>query len=563
MLQRLTISNYALIDRVDLTFGPGLSIITGETGAGKSIMLGALSLLLGARSDTKAISDRSSKSVIEASFTCVDENVRLILESFDLDWLDGEVMLRREVSPSGRSRAFVNDTPVTLPVMAEVASRLVDIHSQHSTRLLSESNEQLRLIDAYGVDAALLADYRVCFKAYVALRGRIRAIRDEIARNRDNREYIEFQLEQLDKLNPRPGELAKVEREFDMLSDADEIKSRMGAAWAMLAGGEGSALDSIADARGSLDYVDFSLFGDNEEEVNDIMERLKVAAIEIKDISETLERYMGSVDSDPARLAKVSARMNQLYEANKRFKITEDDGLVKLREQLRRQLDGIGGADTGLDELEQEARRLARRLKEKGEELTRQRKESAEAFGRLLQETARPLGLKNLRFHVDMAQGKLTSDGQDVATFFCAFNKNQEPQPMAKVASGGEMARMMLCVKAIMANKMKLPTVIFDEVDTGVSGEIADRMGDMMRAMGADMQVLTITHLPQVASKGQTHYKVYKADNEEKTVTRVRRLSDNERVAELARMLAGKEIDTAALDNARSLLGINKKEING
>ncbi|MDE6669887.1 MAG: DNA repair protein RecN [Muribaculaceae bacterium] len=552
MLQRLIINNYALIDRLDLTFGSGLSIITGETGAGKSIMLGALSLLLGGRADTKAIADKSSKSIIEAVFADVDDSVRHIMEHNGLDWLDGEVTLRREITPAGRSRAFVNDTPVTLQVLAEVATMLVDIHSQHSNQLLVQSIHQQRLIDAFGVDREVIDNYRTAFRTYAGMRSRLKTLREETTRAVQARELLEFQLDQLDKLNPRPGELAKVEREFDMLSDADEIRERLGNAIGWLGGNEGSALNALSEARAALDYVDFAVFGEQVGE--ELMERLKVLAIEAKDISETLEHYMSNVEADPIRLAKVSARMNQLYEANKRFKIVEDDGLVRLRERLRSQFESIVNADSNIEELEAETRRMGRVLKEHAERLSEQRRASAVAFGALLGEMARPLGLKNLVFEAKVEQGRLTAEGQDTVTFYCAFNKNQELQPMSKVASGGEMARMMLCIKSIMASRMNLPTVIFDEIDTGVSGDIADRMGSMMGDMGKEMQVLTITHLPQVASKGANHYKVYKADNELKTVTCVRHLTQQERVKELARMLAGKEIDTAALRNARSLL---------
>lgn len=552
MLQRLIINNYALIDRLDLTFGRGLSIITGETGAGKSIMLGALSLLLGGRADTKAIAEKGNKSIIEAVFTGVDASVRQVMEHNSLDWLDGEVTLRREITPAGRSRAFVNDTPVTLQVLSEVATMLVDIHSQHSNQMLLQPLHQQRLVDAFGVEPEVIESYRATFRTYAGMRNRLKNLREETARMAQARELLEFQLEQLDKLNPRPGELAKVEREFDMLSDADEIRERLGAAIGWLSGNEGSVLNALTETRAALDYVDFAVFG--EEEGEQLMERLKVLAIETKDISETLEHRLSGVEADPMRLAKVGARMNQLYEANKRFKIVEEDGLVKLRERLRTQFNSIVNADSNIEQLEAETRRMGRVLKEHAGRLSEQRRISAEAFGALLGEMARPLGLKNLVFEAKVEQGRLTAEGQDTVTFYCAFNKNQELQPMSKVASGGEMARMMLCIKSIMASRMNLPTVIFDEIDTGVSGDIADRMGTMMDDMGKEMQVLTITHLPQVASKGGNHYKVYKADNELKTVTCVRHLNQQERVEELARMLAGKEIDTAALRNARSLL---------
>lgn len=552
MLESLIIKNYALIDDLNLKFTPGLTIVTGETGAGKSIMLDALSLLLGERAETKAISDKSRKSVIEATFSSPSPELSKLLTDNGIEWNSAELIARREISASGRSRAFVNDTPVTLPVLSSITSNLIDIHSQHSNMVLSQSSSHLSIIDSFAGDAELLGRYRREFSEYVALRSKIKRIKEQIAKNKENREFIVFQLEQLDKLKPRKGELRQVEQEFDMLSDSDQIREDLGYAYNCFESGDRSINALLAEATESILKVNLDIFGDKVEE--ELAERLENLRIELKDITETVYDYLERVDSDPGRLAKVTARMNQIYDAIKRFKVMDEDGLVALHAELRGKLDSIDNGDGDLEEMEKQARTLAKDLKTLALELTGIRQEASVRLSELITETARPLGLQNLRFSVALTQGKLTADGQDTADFICSFNKNHEMQSMGKVASGGELARLMLSLKSIMAKCMNLPTVIFDEVDTGVSGEIADKMGDMMRRMGREMQVLAITHLPQVASKGDIHFKVYKTDNETRTVSHVRMLDKEERIRELAAMLSGKTINDAALLNARTLL---------
>lgn len=552
MLESLIIKNYALIDDLNLRFKRGLSIVTGETGAGKSIMLDALSLLLGERADSKAISDKSRKSVIEAVFSNPDKTLRKFFDSNGLEWNPSELIVRREVSPSGRSRAFVNDTPVTLPVLSSITGNLVDIHSQHSNIVLSQSSSHLAIIDAFAGNSEKLSSYQADFSSYVALRSRIKKIKGQIEKNRENREFIAFQLEQLDKLKPKNGELRQVEQEFDMLSDSDQIREDLGSAYNCFESGDRSINALLAEATDSISRVNLSLFGEDVEE--ELMTRLENLRIELKDITETVYDYLDRVDSDPARLAKVTSRMNQIYEAIKRFKVVDEEGLVKLHAELRGKLDAIDNGDVDVETMEKEARRLAKVLKVKADELTDIRREAAERLSVLITETAMPLGLQNLQFRISLVQGKLTSDGQDTADFICSFNKNLEMQPMGKVASGGELARLMLSLKSIMARCMNMPTVIFDEVDTGVSGEIADKMGDMMKRMGKEMQVLAITHLPQVASKGDCHFKVYKTDNAIRTVSHVKELDYDGRIKELAAMLSGSKINDAALLNAKTLL---------
>ncbi len=557
MLASLIIKNYALIDDVNLHFLPGFTIITGETGAGKSIMLGALALLLGERAETKAISDKSRKSVIEATFSNPDPALKNIFDVNGLEWNEAELIARREILPSGRSRAFVNDTPVTLPTLSAITSNLVDIHSQHSNILMSQNSRHLSIIDSFAGNGELLSLYRNDFARYVALRGKIKRIRERIEKNRENRDFIVFQLEQLDRIRPKEGELKAIEQEFDMLSDADQIREDLGVAYSYLDGGENNLNSYLSGVIDSLQQVNLDLF--EEDGGTELMRRLDILRIELKDISETICGYLDKVDTDPARLAKVTARMNQLYDAIKRFKVTDEQELITLHNDLHQKLDAIDNGDVDIADLESEAKILGKELKAKAELLSEARKNYATIFATRLIETASPLGFPNLKFEVEFTTGKLTPDGQDSADFMCSFNKNHPMQPISKVASGGEIARLMLSIKSIMAKSMNLPTVIFDEVDTGVSGEIADKMGSMMRSMGREMQVLAITHLPQVAAKGNSHFKVYKIDNDERTVSHVRMLTPDERINELAGMLSGSNLNDAALLNARALLEENTK----
>ncbi len=555
MIERLSITNYALIDSLEINFEEGLSIVTGETGAGKSVMLGAIGLLQGERTDSKVLEGRNGKSVIEASFNNVTPGLKSVFERYDLDWNDARVIIRRELSASGRSRAFVNDTPVTLPVLTEIAGQLVDVHSQHSNRLLSMPSHQLWIVDSMGNTGKLLEEYRKNFRRFAELRSKIKKIKELLSAKRETREFIVYQLEQLDKLNPKKGELAEIERSFDLLSEADEMRSRLSESYGYLQGSEHSALSLIARAVEQLEAVNLPLIeGPLEYEEESVLHRLKEVYVELKDISETIEGYASSIESDPVKLSKVSGRLQDLYDAKKRFKVVDDDGLVTLREELRAQLNGIDGGDTDISELEKEGKELAAILRKQADELSEKREKAALKFAEELMKNARPLGLKNLKFEVRNSHAKLGIDGQDNLAFYCSFNKNQTPQPLDKVASGGEMSRLTLCIKAMIAGRMKLPTVIFDEIDTGVSGEIADKMGSMMASIAEDMQVIAITHLPQVAAKGHNHYLVFKTDLKDRTVSNVRQLKAEDRVRELARMLSGKEINPEAMANARTLL---------
>lgn len=553
MLEKLIIKNYALIDNLELDFNDGLTILTGETGAGKSIMLGALSLLLGARADTRVISDGGSKSIVEALFTGIDPALKEYFDRNDLEWNSGDVIIRREIAQNGRSRAFINDRPVTLGILSQLAEQLIDIHSQHANARINDPQVQLEIIDVIADNDSLRKDYLEEFAAYVNLRSRIHRLRDSIEKAKENSEFMRFQLEQLNKLNPKRGELEKIEARFELLSDADEIKERMSNAASLLGGYDDGAVDRLSEARSLVSSIDMKMF-ENDDEDPGIAERLEQAYIEVKDIYETLSDYASSIESDPLALSRASDRMNQYYEAVKRFRVKDAEELIDLRESLTEKLEAIDLGDPELPELEKEYKAKGKVLKERADILTASRHRAAEEFAAILNETARPLGLRNMGFQVGFQLGKLTPVGQDKVEFLCSFNKNQTPGPVAKIASGGEISRLMLSLKRILASRMNLPTIIFDEVDTGVSGEIADKMGNMMVEMSSDMQVMAITHLPQVAAKGKSHFKVYKSDGSEKTNTHVRELTIEERVKEIAAMMSGSNVSDAALDNARALL---------
>lgn len=557
MLKRLTIKNYALIREVEIEFGPGLTIITGSTGAGKSVMLGALHLLTGSRVDSRAIHPEGPKATVEASFT-PSERLRPIFEANELDWDDEEVIVRREISPSGRSRAFINDTPVNLKTLGEATANLIDIHSQNANTMLNDPRRQLEIIDAVADNIEVLARYRGQYHKFVAVRSRLRKLQERLSQDRENENYLRFQLSQLDNLKPRPGELAALEKETEVLNDAEDIRMLLGEATSGLDGGEGSVLSQLADIRHTLSRINFSLFENrNGDGTPGITQRLEQAYVELKDINASLEDMLDTVDADPERLLKAETRLMELYDALKRFNCRSEADLVALHKQLREREKGLSGTDGDLEELEKEMRDEAHTLKKIADELSETRAVAAEKFAAMLCRKARPLAMPHLKFSAMLTKGKLTVDGQDNVSFLCSFNKNQELMPVAGVASGGETSRLMLGIKAIIADHVHLPSVIFDEVDTGVSGDVADRMGRTMADMSRNIQVVAITHLPQIAAMGRDHYLVYKSDEADRTVSRVRRLAPEERVAELARMLSGSKVEDAAVLNARSLLEKN------
>ena len=565
MLRRLGIRNYALIEGVDVEFGPGMTVITGETGSGKSIMLGALSLLTGGRADSRVVA--GGKSRIEATFEDVDPEMRRLFEERGIEWVAyddadetgtrNEVTIPREIAAEGRSKIYINDTPVTLATLAAIGPKLVYIHSQHANAGLSDEAEQLHVVDVFSGTIPQLEDYRRDFRRFAALRRDIDRVKERNAKNRENEEFLRFQCGQLDALKPKKGELTEIEKRYEVLSDADEIKQRLASLAALFGSGDRGMLGDVAEARGIVDKIDFSLFGRDVED-QDIPARMEVMETEIRDIADAIDDMYSGLDTNPAALERLSSRMQAYYAAVKHFKVKEADELADLHIKLKQELGELTGDGGELPELERQAREMARVLKEKAGMLTRMRQEGARLLGDEIYAAARTLGLPNLKFEVRVSPAKLTSTGGDRVEFLCAFNRNATLQPVGDTASGGEMSRLMLSLKAVVARRMNMPTIVFDEVDTGVSGEIAEQMGLMMRRMGDDIQVMAITHLPQVAAQGVEHFKVYKRDEGERTVTHVEKLDHEARVSEIAAMISGSEVTEAARENARALLSASR-----
>ncbi|WP_290150176.1 DNA repair protein RecN [Muribaculum intestinale] len=550
MLRSLHISNYALIDIVDITFHNGLNIITGETGAGKSIMLGALSLILGERADLKAVRDSGRKSVIEATFELHDyKRLKEYCVANDIEWDDNVCILRREIAPAGRSRAFINDSPVTLDLISHVAMLLVDIHSQHNNRLLASPEFQLSIIDTLAGNEQLLADYSRRFVAYRRALKRLRDTKKLIEQNRQDEDFTRFQLEQLDAMNLEAGEQEQLEKDRDVLANITEIKSTLGGALDSLSNGTSNAIALLGDAMEYCEQLSQVL-----DDADSIVERLNTAHIELRDIADTLSDFNRDLNADPDELEAVEQRLNDIYSLQSKHHVSSVEALIELRENFRIKLSSLENSSYTIEELEKEARRAKAAAKEIAAELTRRRTEEARRFEKLLCDTASPLGMKNLRAQVEITTGDMSSTGMDTVEFKFAFNKNQPLMPVGSTASGGEISRLMLSVKSIIASRMQLPSIIFDEIDTGVSGDVANRMGLMMRDISRSIQVMAITHLPQVAALGNAHYKVYKIDDEDATHTHICQLDREQRIDEIAVMLSGSTVDAAARANALSLL---------
>ncbi|WP_300504806.1 DNA repair protein RecN [uncultured Duncaniella sp.] len=550
MLESLHISNYALIDLIDIRFHEGFNVITGETGAGKSIILGALSLLLGSRADTRVVTNPEAKSVIEAVFT-VDgyPSLKEFCLREDIEWDDERCILRREISPAGRSRAFVNDSPVPLVKLREVSMHLVDIHSQHQNQLLATPDFQLDVIDTLAGNAARLRNYRLRYNSLREAVKRLKVMRARVEKSREDEEFTRYQLEQLEELDLQPGEQPELERERDVLNNLSTIKAALAKAVGALDGDEGGALGMVDCAAEACEEIEEVL-----EASDNIGERLESVRIEISDIAATLSSIDENLGADPATLNAIEERLSAIYSLCHKHHVENADGLIELRDSLRAKLKALDNSDGMIEELEREARRAKALAKESALEISAARKQAAERFGKRLAEVAMPLGMKNLRCEIRVSPADMTATGMDVVEFMVAFNKNQPLMPVGTTASGGEISRLMLSIKSIIASSMQLPSIIFDEIDTGVSGDVANRMGVMMRDISRTIQVTTITHLPQVASKGAHQYRVYKEDDEHSTHTRISLLTDEERVRSIASMLGGSEIDEAAIAAARSLL---------
>jgi len=550
MLKSLHISNYALISELSIDFESGLSVITGETGAGKSIILGALSLILGQRADSKSIKTDAEKCVIEAEFDIsAYSHLNVFFEDNDLDNEGKYCIIRRELTNSGKSRAFINDTPVGLNVVRELSIRLIDIHSQHENLLLSNLGYQLEVVDAIAQNSNIVLTYKTTFLLWKNLQAELKQLQVTAEKQAADADYIQFQFEQLSEANLIETEQKELESELETLNHTEEIKSELLKAQQLLEE-EHSSIPLLKETISALSHIrNFMPDG------NKWYDRLQSSLIELKDISAEMHSFEERVEFNPSRLEWVESRLSELFSLQKKYKVTSVSELIKMRDDFGKQLKRINSFDEELDILKAKLAVVYDQLKNDAGRLTESRLKTGTPIETYLIEHLTKLGMPNIQFQVHvLSTVEFTENGNDEVQFLFSANKNRPVQPVSLIASGGEVSRLMLSIKSLVAHKADLPTIIFDEIDTGVSGEIANRMGDIMQNMSSDMQVITITHLPQIAAKGAHHYRVYKDEKGLQTQTRIQLLNPVERLDELAQMLSGKNVTDAALLNARELL---------
>ena len=552
MLRSLYIQNYALIEQLDISFETGFSVITGETGAGKSIILGAIGLLLGQRADVKAIRLGASKCVIEARFDISAYGMRPFFEENELEY-DTECILRREVQANGKSRAFINDTPASLSQVKELGEQLIDVHSQHQNLLLNKEGFQLNVLDILAHNETVLDTYHTVYSEWKQIEHDLSELTALADQSRADEDYIRFQLEQLEEARLIEGEQEELEQEAETLSHAEEIKAGLYRVEQSFASDEGGLLSFLKDSLNTLNSLQKVY-----QPAGELAERMESAYIELKDISHEVSSQGESVEFNPERLEEVNERLNLIYSLQQKHRVQTHGELMTLTEEYRTKLSAITSYDEQISELTARQEAQYKKVKQQAELLTKSRTIAAHEVEKQLASRLIPLGMPNVRFQVEMGLKKeLGAQGEDTVSFLFSANKNGMLQHISSVASGGEIARVMLSIKAMIAGAVKLPTIVFDEIDTGVSGEIADRMADMMQEMGdSNRQVISITHLPQIAARGCAHYKVYKKDSDTETNSHIRRLTNDERVEEIAHMLSGATLTEAALSNARSLLGL-------
>ena len=550
MLQFLTIENYALIDHLEFRPGQGLTVITGETGAGKSIIMGALGLILGQRADAKAVRSGAGKCVIEAQFDISAYDLEDFFAQNDLEYDASATIIRREIYATGKSRAFVNDTPVQLPLLRELGSHLIDIHSQHQNLLLGQDAFQLSVVDALAHNQAEYASYRAAYDQLKAHDSRLKALRAQAERDAQEADYIRFQFSQLDDANLVEGEQEELEAEQELLSHAEDIKSCLCQMHEGL-DGEGDAVVQMLKSVSQKAHELSRIYPD----IAEIAQRLESDYIDLKDIADEVDSRSEEVNYDPQRLEQVEERLSLLYSLQKKHGKSSVEELIQLRDELFERIQHIDNSDEEILELEQQVKRLAAEATRLAAILTDTRKRAAQQLQKDLIARVTYLGMPNLRFQVSITPlDSLSPSGSDSLEFLFSANKNQPLRPAGEVASGGEISRLMLGIKSLVASARTLPTIIFDEIDTGVSGDIADRMGSVMKELSTHLQVITITHLPQVAGKGNQHFRVFKADTDEQTITHIEQLSSGQRIQEIARMLSGSDITPEALANARTLI---------
>ncbi len=556
MLKELHIRNFALIDRLDIDFESGFSVITGETGAGKSIVLGAIGLLMGQRADTKAIKTGEQKCSIEAHFNLSAYDMQEWFDGNEIDFDADDCIIRRELTASGKSRGFINDTPATVHQMKELGEMLMDVHSQHQNLLLQKEDFQLNTVDIIANNTKERDEYVKAFRELHAAEKTLAELKASISSNQKNEEFMRFQLDELTAANLVDGEQEELEQEQESASHTEDIKSALYEADTLLNGDNNDIISNLKQVCSSIDSIT-SVF----PQVNELSERLESAYIEIKDIASDISNALDDVEFDPAKLEYINSRLDTFYSLEKKYQKDSIAELIEERDRLQQAIDAIDNSDEELKEQTAKVAALQKKAQQLADVLTKTRTKAAKTVEEEIHKRLTALGMPNVQFAVELTTNKandsthLTKDGQDKIAFMFSANKGMALRPVSQVASGGEIARVMLSLKAMISGAVKLPTIIFDEIDTGVSGKIAEKMADIMKEMGeANRQVISITHLPQIASKGSFHYKVEKHDTDNGTTSLMRRLSEEERIHEIAQMLSGENITDAALTNARELL---------
>ena len=554
MLKEIHINKYVLIDRLDIDFMEGFSVMTGETGAGKSIILGAMNLLLGGRADSKTIMQGADKCTIEGSFTVAGYGLEQFFKDNELDYYPDDTTLRRELMQSGKSRAFINDTPVSLNQMRDLGCRLIDIHSQHQNLALGTQSFQLDVVDTIAANGPVKAAYEQSFDNWSTLKAELARLKAEFESDNTDREYLEFQLKGLDDARLKEGELQELEQESDILEHAEDIKQELYRASELISGDEDGTLTRLRSALQSLRSAQ-----KNWPQAQELSERLDSCLIELKDIAETVDDAQEGINFDPARLEQVNERLDLIYTLLKKHKKENIAELLELAESIRTRLDRSGSYELDIEKLTAQVEAARKEMEKRAAELTKSRQKASDIIIKDIKALLVPLGIPNIQFAVDIRPAaEYDRTGHDDLRFMFSANKAVPMQELSQVASGGEIARVMLSVKSLIANVRTLPTILFDEIDTGVSGAVAEKMALLMEQMaGADRQVLAITHLPQIAAMGRTHYKVYKTEEKDATRTRIALLDYNERIREIASMMSGATLTQAALDNAKTLIDNN------
>ena len=552
MLKQLYIKNFTLIDELDIQLFPGFSVITGETGAGKSIILGALSLLLGQRADSKSIKSGCDRCIIEAHFDLSRYQLESLFADNDIDYDNEDCIFRRELTSTGKSRSFINDTPVSLAVMKSIGQQLVDIHSQHQNLLLQEEDFQLNVVDIIAQDGKQLSDYQQAFKDYQTARKAVVRMQEELAKAAENEDFMRFQYNELQEANLEPGQQEELEQESETLSHVEDIKEALFNVEGILSGEEANLVESLKEVSRTLSGIK-GVFAD----VAEVTERIDSCYIELKDIAAEVSQLSSHVDYDPKRLDFINDQLGIIYSLEKKHRVETVEELITLRNQLKEQLSHLDNSSEEMDILRQQEKAAREKALKKASELNALRLKAAQKIEKEMKSRLVPLGIPNIRFVVDITQTEMTEKGTDKVAFLFSANTSTAMQPVAQIASGGEIARVMLSLKAMISGTVKLPTIIFDEIDTGVSGRVAEMMAKIMQEMGqTDRQVISITHLPQIAALGRHHYKVFKEETKEGTKSRMSLLSDEERIQEIAQMLSGSDVTTAAINNAKELLKI-------